>query len=87
VTPSWTEIGIETSLQAKFKITETDYLETFFENPGDIYSASSINAAAKNDLSQTRKFIMAQYGLTEYEAWTIITQGIDFGMTQLVDGN
>jgi acetamidase/formamidase len=67
--------------------TETDYLETFFENPGDIYSASSIDAAAKNAFSQTRKFIMAQYGLTEYEAWTIITEGIDFAMTQLVDGN
>lgn len=30
---------------------------------------------------------MAEYGLTEAEAWTIITQGVNFGMTQLVDGN
>lgn len=30
---------------------------------------------------------MAEYGLTEGEAWTVITQGVDFGMTQLVDGN
>jgi acetamidase/formamidase len=67
--------------------TETDYLETFAANPSDIFGASSIDSAAKNAFTQTRKFIMAQYGLTEYEAWTIITQGIDFGMTQVVDGN
>lgn len=30
---------------------------------------------------------MAEYGLTEGEAWTVITQGVNFGMTQLVDGN
>ena len=30
---------------------------------------------------------MAVYGLNEAEANTIITQGVDFGMTQLVDGN
>lgn len=40
-----------------------------------------------NCFTQTRKFVMAQYGLTEAEATTIITQGVDFAMTQLVDGN
>ena len=30
---------------------------------------------------------MATYSLTNAEADTIITQGVDFGMTQLVDGN
>lgn len=30
---------------------------------------------------------MAEYGLTEDEATTFITQGVNFGMTQLVDGN
>ena len=67
--------------------TETDYLETFAENPSDIYGASSVTAAAKNAFTQTRKFVMAEYSLTEAEAWTIITQGVNFGMTQLVDGN
>lgn len=36
---------------------------------------------------QTRKFLMALYGLTEPEANTIITQGVDFAITQVVDGN
>lgn len=40
-----------------------------------------------NAFLQTRKFVMAQYDLTENEATTIITQGVDFAMTQLVDGN
>ena len=30
---------------------------------------------------------MDEYGLTEAEANTIITQAVDFGMSQLVDGN
>mmetsp|Transcript_2116 Transcript_2116/g.4142 ORF Transcript_2116/g.4142 Transcript_2116/m.4142 type:complete len:91 (-) Transcript_2116:667-939(-) len=41
----------------------------------------------KNAFSQTVKFLMAEYSLTEAEAWTIITQGVDFGITQVVDGN
>lgn len=41
----------------------------------------------KNAFAQTRDFISAEYGLTEYEAWTIITTGVDFATTQLVDGN
>lgn len=67
--------------------TATDYLETFADNPGDIYGASSIDAAMKNAYTQTRKFMMARWGLTEMEATTYITQAVDFGMTQLVDGN
>jgi hypothetical protein len=41
----------------------------------------------KNAYTQTRKFVMAEYGLTEAEATTIITTGVDFSITQLVDGN
>jgi acetamidase/formamidase len=66
--------------------TETDYLESFASDPGDIYGASDLDKAAQNTFSQTRKFVMAEYGLTEAEAWTIITQGVDFAITQLVDG-
>jgi acetamidase/formamidase len=67
--------------------TETDYLETYADNPGYIYGASSIDKAMKNAYTQTRKFVMAEYGLTEAEVTTIITNGVDFAMTQLVDGN
>jgi len=67
--------------------TETDYLQTYADNPSAIYDNSDINKAMMNAFMQTRKFLMDYYGLNEGEAWTIITQGADFGMTQLVDGN
>merc|ERR1711920_179572 len=67
--------------------TEKDYLETYKDNPGEIYGASSIDKAMMNTYTQTREFVMAAYSLTEPEANTIITQAVDFGMTQLVDGN
>ena len=41
----------------------------------------------KNCYTQTRKFLMAKYGLTDPEAATFITVGVDFATTQLVDGN
>jgi hypothetical protein len=69
------------------RFTATDYLDTFAENPGAIYGASSIDNATRNCFTQTRKFVTAEYNLTEAEAWTIITQGVNFGITQVVDGN
>ncbi|KAL7511295.1 hypothetical protein ACHAXN_008209 [Cyclotella atomus] len=67
--------------------TETDYLDTYEDNPSDIYGASSIDKAMMNAYTQTRKFLMHAYGVTEIEANTLITQAVDFAMTQLVDGN
>jgi hypothetical protein len=52
-----------------------------------VYSDSAIDPAMKNAFTQTRKWMMAKYSLTVYEAWTIITQAVNFGITQLVDGN
>ena len=54
---------------------------------GGVYGDSSIDPAMKNAFTQTRKWMMAKYALTEAETWTIITQAVNFGMTQLVDGN
>ena len=62
-------------------------METYAESPSDIYGNSAIDPAMANTYMQTRKFIMALYGLTEPEANTIITQGVDFAVTQVVDGN
>mmetsp|Transcript_57934 Transcript_57934/g.67600 ORF Transcript_57934/g.67600 Transcript_57934/m.67600 type:complete len:519 (-) Transcript_57934:87-1643(-) len=67
--------------------TETDYLETFSKDPSDIYGASSIDKAMKNAYAQTKKFMIARWDLTEMEATTIITQAVDFGVTQLANGN
>ncbi len=68
--------------------THTDYLADFPEGEeGGVYADSSIDPAMKNAFTQTRKWMMAKYDLTEFECWTIITQAVNFGMTQLVDGN
>lgn len=75
------------SLPICHSFTETNYLETYADNPGSIYDNSAIDPAMANTYMQTRKFLMAQYGITEPEANTIITQGVDFAMTQVVDGN
>ena len=68
--------------------THTDYLEDFA--PGEeagVYGDSAIDPAMKNAFTQTRKWMMAKYSLSEFETWTIITQAVNFGITQLVDGN
>jgi acetamidase/formamidase len=68
--------------------SRTDYLSHFKDNPGAIFSLPTpVGDAMTNAFSQTRKFLMAMYGITDAEATTIITQGVDFGITQVVDGN
>jgi len=72
--------------------TETDYLETYKDSPGDIYGApglpgGALQPAMMNAYTQTRKFMMATYNISQAESDTIMTQGVDFGITQLVDGN
>jgi len=68
--------------------SRTDYLAHFKDNPGAIFSLPTpVGDAMTNAFSQTRKFLMAMYGITDAEATTIITQGVDFGITQVVDGN
>merc|ERR1712048_1089249 len=68
--------------------THTNYLAAFAPGEeGNVYTTSSIDLTMKNAFTQTRKWMMAKYDLTEFESWTLITQAVNFGMTQLVDGN
>lgn len=68
--------------------THIDYLADFAPGEeGGVYGDSAIDPAMKNAFTQTRKWMMAKYSLSETEAWTIITQAVNFGITQLVDGN
>jgi acetamidase/formamidase len=63
--------------------TEIDYLAAYPEDPALIYGKSSIDSALKNTFTQTRKFLMAMYGVSDDEATTLITEGVDFGITQV----
>ena len=53
----------------------------------DIYSKSSVDLALRDAFRKMRSFLMTTKGLTEDEAISLISIGVDFGVTQVVDGN
>lgn len=53
----------------------------------EIYSKSSIDLAMRDAFRKTRTFLMQSKGLTEDEAISLMSIGVDFGVTQVVDGN
>jgi len=53
----------------------------------DIYKKSSIDLALKDAFRKMRGFLMTTKGLTEDEAISLMSVGVDFGVTQVVDGN
>jgi acetamidase/formamidase/AraC-like DNA-binding protein len=53
----------------------------------EIYRRSSVDLALRNAFRATRKFLMQHYRLSEDEAVALISLGVDFGVTQVADGN
>jgi len=53
----------------------------------DIYEKSSVDRAMRDAFRKMRHFLMTTQGLTEDEAISLMTVGVDFGITQVVDGN
>jgi acetamidase/formamidase len=53
----------------------------------DIYGKSSIDLALKDAFRKMRSFLMTTKGLSEDEAISLISVAVDFGVTQVVDGN
>lgn len=66
--------------------TYTDYLKEL-NPPGTIYGLSTLDRAMTNCYLQTRDWMMRTFELTEDQAVTAITVAVDFGITQVVDGN
>jgi acetamidase/formamidase len=52
-----------------------------------IYEKSSVDLALRDAFRKMRSFLMSTKGLTEDEAISLISVGVDFGVTQVVDGN
>ncbi len=52
-----------------------------------IYEKSSIDLAMRDAFRKMRSFLMATKGLTEDEAISLMSLAVDFGVTQVVDGN
>ena len=52
-----------------------------------IYEKSSVDLALKDAFKKMRAFLMSTKGLTEDEAISLMSVAVDFGITQVVDGN
>ena len=52
-----------------------------------IYEKSSVDLALKDAFRKMRAFLMNTKGLTEDEAISLMSIAVDFGITQVVDGN
>jgi acetamidase/formamidase len=53
----------------------------------EIYNKSSIDLALKDAFRKMRAFLMKTKGLSEDEAISLMSIAVDFGVTQVVDGN
>jgi acetamidase/formamidase len=53
----------------------------------DIFGKSSVDLALKDAFKKMRGFLMTTKGLTEDEAISLMSIAVDFGITQVVDGN
>ena len=53
----------------------------------EIYNKSSIDLALRDAFRKMRAFLMNTKGLSEDEAISLISVAVDFGVTQVVDGN
>ncbi len=52
-----------------------------------VYARSTVDLALRNAFRQTRRFLMDVYGLAEDEALSLMSLAVDFGITQVADGN
>jgi acetamidase/formamidase len=78
--------------------TQTEWLVHGFSYPNylkdlgdkaqsEIYTKSSVDLALRDAFRKMRHFLMTTKGLTEDEAISLMSIGVDFGITQVVDGN
>jgi acetamidase/formamidase len=78
--------------------TESEYLVHGFSFPNylaalgptaqsEIYKKSSVDLALRDAFRKMRHFLMTTQKLTEDEAISLMSVAVDFGVTQVVDGN
>ena len=65
-----------------------DYLTQLGPNAQDeIFSKSSIDLAMRDAFSKTNTFLTNYYNISEDQSISTMSVGVDFGITQIVDGN
>ncbi|WP_111431769.1 acetamidase/formamidase family protein [Rhodobacteraceae bacterium DSL-40] len=53
----------------------------------EVYARSTVDLALRNAFRQTRRFLMDAFGFSEDEAVSLMSVAVDFGVTQVADGN
>jgi acetamidase/formamidase/AraC-like DNA-binding protein len=90
--------GRHSSLTYPLIETQAEWVLTGFSHPnylaefgsrgqGEVYATSSLDLAMKDAFRKTRRFLMEMRGLNEDQAVAVISAAVDFGVTQVVDGN
>ncbi|MEG3150842.1 acetamidase/formamidase family protein [Sphingomonas sp. ZT3P38] len=65
-----------------------DYLKELGEDAqSEVYKKSSIDAAMRDAFRKARRFLMTTKELSEDEAISLLSVGVDFGVSQVVNGN
>ncbi|HET6607313.1 MAG TPA: acetamidase/formamidase family protein [Rhodopila sp.] len=65
-----------------------DYLADFGDSAqSEVYKRSSLDAAMKDAFRKARRFLMTAREMSEDEAVSLLSVAVDFGITQVVDGN
>ncbi|KAK9837996.1 hypothetical protein WJX74_009260 [Apatococcus lobatus] len=67
--------------------TYPDYTNQLKSPFSTIYKGSTLDLTMTSAYNLTRDFMMRTFGLTENQVITAITAVVDFGITQVVDGN
>ena len=69
-------------------MTYPNYLTALGPNAqSEIYQKSSVDLAMRDAFRKMRNFLMTTKGLSENEAISLMSVAVDFGITQVVDGN
>ena len=53
----------------------------------EVYKRASLDLAMRDAFRKTRRFLMTAHGMSEDEAISLMSVAIDFGVTQVVNGN
>jgi acetamidase/formamidase/AraC-like DNA-binding protein len=65
-----------------------NYLRELGRNAqSDVYTRSTVDLALRSAFRQARRFLMDAYDLSEDEALSLMSLTVDFGITQVADGN
>jgi acetamidase/formamidase/AraC-like DNA-binding protein len=68
--------------------SHANYLAEFgTQAQSKVYEKSTLDLAMRDAFIKTRRFLMTTRGLTEDEAISLMSVAVDFGVTQVVDGN